>query len=896
MKNAIGNNTLSSKKKIPNKTYPNSQFWNDHNAPLIISEEEKLANDMAFLKKIIRQYEELGRRHIAANRTKIIKNFNLADGIIDKTDYIKGIAELDAEFQLLGGAQDEITVDLEFYPIIPNIVNTLTSVLGKTKINFSAIAVNREAQNEILDFKNKQIQQLLVSSALKFYEGELEAQGITPETQPDVYEEQLKIFQALPKIQKYSSTEFRLTVEQWANHRIENDKRRHNITEISKKAFRNKIVCDRPYIHIDLQDSQYRPTVLKPENCAYLKSPYVDDVSEGYMFMWYEYDSPVSIIQRWGEKMNDEDVEKLRQRYLPTRFTVSTGSNKQFDTQKPIEADIQNFLAFRNEIDTNAKHRGEEYRDNLIEILHMYLQVPRKLYRLHMKIEGQLTSTIVDESYKITFRPIFEVGKGKSVEALIEGEFLEPFYINELYRVSKINFSRNPNPELNHDVWLTLEKYPVQLSNPRIGRFGSYIPVHGGPSTNEYGITNQIVDRCKPWQVFYNFLWNRIYQILETEIGQFFLLNQNAIPQESMDGSWGKNNYLKFLLTARDTGIAPIDTSPSNIGGGNPLAAGFGQKVDMSRTEELLQKVQLAEKIKMECLDVVGASKQLLGDISPNETATGITQGIQRSITQVKYLYDEHYALMEKVHQTMLELAKYQAIQNNGADETYIADENERVIFQTDAANFTLYDLGVYATSSFDDTLLLAEYKNLVRMDNTMGADLQEKFSMMSSESIADVHKKLKDIQARKEAQMQKQQEEETKRTQMALESQEKQKAQQIEWEREKLLLTIESNENIQEMKVIGQSQFGQGSGIDELIKYKNTELDKMNYYQSILDKAKQADLTQQRDQANMESNRVKEENKTTLEREKLQLKREELLARLKISKDQLAIAKENKP
>jgi len=45
-----------------------------------------------------------------------------------------------------------------------------------------------------------------------------------------------------------------------------------------------------------------------------------------------------------------------------------------------------------------------------------------------------------------------------------------------------------------------------------------------------------------------------------------------------------------------------------------------------------------------------------------------------------------------------------------------------------------------------------------------------------------------------------------------------------------------------------------------------------------------------------MESNRVKEENKTTLEREKPQLKREELLARLKISKDQLAIAKENKP
>ena len=898
MKNAIGNNSLGSKTKIPNKTYPNSQFWNDHNAPLIISEEDKLANDMAVLKKLVRQYEELGRRHIAANRSKIIKNFNLAEGVIDKSDYVKGNVEMAAEYQLLGAAdrEEDIDFELEFYPIIPNIINTLTSILGKTKIGYSAIAVNREAQNEILENKNNQIRELLISKAAEIYEAEMNAQGIDAESQPDLYQKQMEIFQALPKIQKYNSTEYRLTVEQWANHRIENDSRKHNINEISKKAFRNKIICDRPYVHLDLQEDQYRPTVLKPENCAYLKSPYVDDVSEGYMFMWYEYDSPVSIIQRWGEKMNDEDIDKLRQRFLPTRFTVTTGSNYQFDKQKPIEADIQNFLAFRNEIDTNAKHRGEEYRDNLIEILHMYLQVPRKLMRLYIKIEGEMHSTIVDETYKPITKPTYTPGKGKTPESLIEGEHLEPFYINELYRVVKINFSRNPNPQLNHDVWLVLEKYPVQLSNPRIGRYGSYIPVHGGPTTNEYGQTNQIVDKCKPWQVFYNYLWNRIDQILQNEVGQFFLLNQNAIPNESMDGSWGRNNFLKWILTARDTGVGPIDNSPSNMGGGNPLAAGFGQKVDLSRTEELLQKVQLAQQIKNECLEVVGASRQLLGDISPQETAAGIAQGIQRSVTQMKYLYDEHYLMMEKVHQTMLELAKYQAIQNGGADETYIADENERVIFQTDAANFALYNLGVYATSSFDDTLMLAEYKQLVKMDNTMGADLQEKFSMMSSTSLADVHKKLKDIQAKKLSQIQKQQEEETNRIQMQLESQEKQKQAQIEWEREKLMLTLESNENIQEMRVIGQAQLAQGSGVDELLKYKKSELDQANYYQSVLEKSKEREMRKKEMEMQSANNQNNAQIQESLEREKINLKREELLARLKISKDQLAIAKENKP
>jgi hypothetical protein len=90
--------------------------------------------------------------------------------------------------------EDELE-EIEFFPLTSKIVNVLTSFLSKTKVGYSVLAVNREAQNDILDRKNGDIRNLLVSSAMQFFNQDLEAQGITPESQPDVYEEQIKIFQ-----------------------------------------------------------------------------------------------------------------------------------------------------------------------------------------------------------------------------------------------------------------------------------------------------------------------------------------------------------------------------------------------------------------------------------------------------------------------------------------------------------------------------------------------------------------------------------------------------------------------------------------------------------------------------------------------------------------------------
>lgn len=878
------------KQKIPNG-------YDTYDFKLVLSEKEKEEEDFRRIKTLVYNYERIGRQQLQYVQQDILKKFNLAYGIIDQSDYIKGTTEYETEITMLG--DESLEFDLKFYPIIPNIVNTLTNFLGKVRIEYQAMAVNPEAQNEILEQKNEQLKSLLISKAKEIFDFQLEQQGITQETQPDIYQKQLEIFQALPKIQEYYSMDFRLEIEEWANHRLEIDKLKHNIKDLERDLMFNKLVCDRPFIHTNLLDGDYRPEVLRPEHCFYLRSPYVKDVSEGVMFGWFEYDSAVNLINKYGDKMTQEDIDKLQQFYLTTRFTQYT--SEKYNTDVPDDVAIaQNYIAFRTEFRDrgNIRHRGEEYKEHLVETMQMYLQVPRKLQKLTMVgMDGQKVSTVVDETYTITIPPIYEPKKPKEEIYLLYGEHIEPFYINELWRCIKINLTRNPNPDLGNDIWVVLEKYPVQIANPRISKYGSLIPVNGGPMTNEYSPSVSIVDKCKPWQVFYNYLWNRNNQILQGELGIFLLINQNLIPSTNMDESGLVNKLVEWAMTARDTGLAPLSSELNQVGQNiNGLTGGYGQKIDLTRTDEVLAKAKLAEICKQECLQVIGISPQLMAEISPNETATGIVQGIQKSINSLKHLYDEHFLMMEKSRQTMLEVSKYLAIKKGGVSETYMTNDKQRVIFQSTTENFPLYQIGVFMTSDFDDTLLLDEIRQLAVRDNTMGADALDKIAIMSADSVGEIRDELGKLQAQRMKT-----EQERQQQQMALEERKIQQQQQaleaqLQWEKERHYSDLETRVDVAELRALGSAQFAQGDGLNEITKLKQQQLKEDSYYQTILQKAQENQLKKEQMNLQQDSEEAVLNQEGNLERERLRVEREKIMAKLKISQNELAIAKENKP
>ena len=103
------------------------------------------------LKELVCYYEWIARQQINAKRDKVTKLMNLANGIIDVDDYIKDVSEYETELTMLDA--ESLDYDLKFYPIIPNIVNTLVGERFKQHVHFTANAINREAVNEIIEAK-----------------------------------------------------------------------------------------------------------------------------------------------------------------------------------------------------------------------------------------------------------------------------------------------------------------------------------------------------------------------------------------------------------------------------------------------------------------------------------------------------------------------------------------------------------------------------------------------------------------------------------------------------------------------------------------------------------------------------------------------------------------------
>jgi hypothetical protein len=94
-----------------------------------------------------------GLKQIRRNARRMMKNYKLAKGIIDRGDYI---VEQDNEYGDLIETltQDDVSaLELKFYPIVPNVVNTLVSEFAKRSTRVTYTGVDDISYNELLQKK-----------------------------------------------------------------------------------------------------------------------------------------------------------------------------------------------------------------------------------------------------------------------------------------------------------------------------------------------------------------------------------------------------------------------------------------------------------------------------------------------------------------------------------------------------------------------------------------------------------------------------------------------------------------------------------------------------------------------------------------------------------------------
>jgi hypothetical protein len=853
-----------------------------------------------------------GIEFLRINSRRLLKNYKLAKGVIDKTDYI---VEPDNEYKDMMDVltkENDSALELKFYPIVPNVINVLTGEFAKRYSKVQFRAVDDASYNEMLEQKRFQIEEALLSQAEANLVRRMIEMGMDPaseEAQQQMSPEGLK---SLPEIEDFFSKSYRSMVEEWASHQLAVDDERFKMQELEERGFRDMLIADREFWHFRMLEDDYDVELWNPVLTFYQKSPDQRYIADSNYAGKVDLMTVSDVVDRYGYLMDNKQLESLQKIY-PARsaqYQVNGYQNDgayydatrshEWNTNAPglayrqYTSNYWNDPANGGDILSEILDENEDISSwgegNLMRVSTIYWKTQRKVGHL-TKIEddGEVTQEIVDETFRITKKPIFDTSifKNKSKENLLQGEFVEWIWINEVWGGVKVGPNlpamwRSTMGDNINPIYLGINRtkpgrLPFQFKGNNT-LYGCKLPVEGRVFSDRNTRSTSLVDLMKAYQVGYNMVNNQIADILIDELGTVIMFDQNALPRHSMGEDWGKNNYSKAWVAMKDFQMLPLDTSITNTE--NATNFNHYQTLNMEQTSRLMSRIQLANYFKQQCFDAIGINPQRLGGAVSAQTATGVVQAMQQSYAQTEMYFVQHSDhLMPRVHQMRTDLAQYYYSTNPSLRLQYISTEAEKVNFQINGTELLLRDFNVFATTKTNHRAILENLKQMALTNNTTGASIYELGNIVKADSIAEVSDILKDSEIR----IQKQREQDMQQQRQMQEQQIQAKQQE---EQQKLQVEMSENEKDRQNDITLAEirSAGYGSMVD-------INQNQQSDYQDAMKEIRET--TQYREQMNMK--REENASKSSMENSRLSVEREKIAASKQIADTKLQIAKENK-
>ena len=853
-----------------------------------------------------------GMKQLKRNARRLMKNYKLAKGIIDKADYI---VEEDNEMADLIDTltkEDESALELKFYPIIPNVINVLTNEFSKRTSKIMFRAIDDISYNEMLEEKRSMVEEYLLQQAQQKVLIQMINQGLDPESeeaQQMLNPEQLK---TLPEIEGYFKKDYRSMIEEWATHQMKVDTEKFGLQELEERAFRDMLITDREFWHFKMNEDDYEVELWNPLLTFYHKSPDVRYISQGNWVGKMDMMSVSDVIDKYGWMMTQEQLEALEAIY-PVRsagYAIQGMQNDgsyydptrshDWNTQMPSLGYRQFTSIYDSKFGTgdivewilsDSEDTVDFGKTHLLRVSTIYWKSQRKVGHLtKITEEGEIIQDIISEAYKVTDKPQYNtvVYKQKSKDNLVYGEHIDWIWINETWGGVKIGPNRPAfwgmnNPGGINPVYLGLNggkpgKLPFQFKGDST-LYGCKLPVEGAVFGDRNTRSISLVDLMKPYQIGYNIVNNQIADILVDELGTVIMLDQNSLPRHSMGEDWGKNNLSKAYVAMKNFQMLPLDTSITNTE--NALNFQHYQVLNLEQTNRLLSRIQLATYFKNQAFETIGLNPERMGQqIAQQQTATGIEQAMNASYAQTEQYFIQHSDyLMPRVHQMRTDLAQYYHSKKPSLRLQYITGNDEKINFQINGTDLLMRDFNIFCTTKTNQRSVMEQLRQIALNNNTTGASIFDLGNVVKSESIAELTGVLKDAEQKANAQKQAEMEQQQQMQQELLASQERQKQMDLQFKAEQADLDRQNNITLAEIRSAG---YGAMMDIDK---------NQVSDYQDVLANIQK----QQSYQDTMSFKREQEVNKNATNAQKLDIERQKLQTQKEIADKQLQIAKENK-
>ena len=855
-----------------------------------------------------------GMKQIRRNARRLMKNYKLAKGIIDKTDYIVEDNQEYAELIDILTKEDSTALELKFYPIIPNVINVLVSEFAKRNTRVTFRTVDEYSYNELLEQKRMMVEEKLLSDAqrkIALQMIEMGADMEDPEIQKALQPQALK---DLPEIEQFFKKDYRSMLEEWAEHQMRVDTERFKMDELEERAFRDMLITDREFWHFKMNDDDFEVELWNPVITFYHKSPDVRYVSQGNWVGKVEMLTVADIIDKYGYLMNEEQLESL-EAIFPTRaagYPIGGQQNdgSYYDATKSQEWNSgQPGLAYRQFVSVWDDQYGkggdivewimsenEDYIDyrntDMLRVATTYWKSQRRVGHLtKIDDQGNVLQDVVDEMYKITQKPIYDtsVFKNKTKDNLIAGEHIDWIWINEVWGGVKIgpNYPaywgmNNYSPGGINPIYIGINtdkpgRVPFQFKGDAT-LYGCKLPVEGSVFSDRNTRSTSLVDLMKPFQIGYNIVNNQIADILVDELGTVIMLDQNALPRHSLGEDWGKNNLAKAYVAMKDFQMLPLDTSITNTE--NALNFQHYQVLNLEQTQRLASRVQLANYFKQQAFEVIGITPQRLGEQVEQATATGLRIAVSNSYAQTETYFINHCDyLMPRVHQMRTDLAQYYHSTKPSIRLQYITSADEKVNFEINGTSLMLRDFNIFSTTKANHRATLEQLKQMAVANNTTGASIYDLGNIIKAESIAEVSHILKATEEKQTALRQQEMQQQQQMQQQAIQAQQQEQMMKLQFEQQESEKDRQKDILVAEIRAAG---YGAMQDIN-----KNEQSD----FQDQMENIRKTEQFQQQMDVKRESNDIKR----SMNQDMMNLKREELATKREQANKQLEIARTNK-
>ena len=365
-----------------------------------------------------------GLKHVRRNARRFMKNYKLAKGIIDRTDYIVEEDNENADLIDTLTREDASALELKFYPIIPNVVNTLVSEFAKRNTRVSYTAVDEYSYNEMLEQKRSKIEEVLLFDAQQKMAMKLAEMDQDPESEEYQQAMQPQNLKSLPEIQEFFNKDYRSMVEQWSEHQHRVDVERFRMDELEERGFRDMLITDREFWHFRMLEDDYDVELWNPVLTFYHKSPASRYISQGQWVGKFDMMTVADVIDRYGWCMTEDQMKALELIYpvrsagYPIQGYQNDGSY--YDATKSHDWNTKmpslGYRQFTSMWD-NAHYGGdivnwimmndEDYLDmgmsNMLRVTTVYWKSQRRVGHLtKISDNGNVSQDIIDENYKVT--------------------------------------------------------------------------------------------------------------------------------------------------------------------------------------------------------------------------------------------------------------------------------------------------------------------------------------------------------------------------------------------------------------------------------------------------------------------------------------------------------------